>query len=634
MVKIHEYVEKTAVIELPVEGFENLSLKDKMIAYHLSQAAIAGDAITYLQNYKYGLQLRDLFLKIIEFKDLIRNEVYEKIEIYTKKILINHGNHDVYSTAKFIPKFSREEFDEALDIINANGNEIKIDQMLYKAIFDIDFEQMLTQKSPKQGDIITESYNTFYENVTLKDLENFEDKNPNNSSVTKENGMIIEKIWRAGNNDIKPGIYAQYLKQVCHHLEHAMQYANDEQKHHLEILKKYFEDGTAHLWDDYNISWLKSNPQVDQILGFVEEYRDSRSKKGLFEGMAFIHDKKMNEVIHKIANEAQYLENHSPWNDKYKKEWDRIPIANAISLITGCGGAGPICWAGVNLPNAQDIRVKYGSKNVVIANVTYASRTAFAEKIYNEFLESKEEIDTMLKYNMIRGPVMVTLHEIVGHGSGTSSPQLKNDPRDYLREYYGSLEEARAELCALHHIWNPKLREIGVIPNEECCKIAMLNYVLGDLTQLRTFEHEDEMHEDHYRAMHLIVQYLMQETKAVEFYKGTNGKTYPKVLDYEKMREGIAELLAELMRIKAEGDYDAIKILIDKYAIKFDLKLRDEIVARAKVINYPSAYAYIMAMPTIKKDETGKIVDVILKYPSGIIDQACSWKESGHTHHH
>ena len=634
-VKILEYVENIAVLELPVPGFELLSLEEKLVAYHLWQAAAIGDSITWDQNYRHGLLLRNTFLGLLTFKkeiEALDPALFRKLETFTKKILVNHGNHDTWSTRKFIPTFTFEEFKHVYDIARQKRFPITLNDNFEDILCNPHFEEYLTQKNPEEGqDIVSASHNNFYQGVSLKDLDEFEDKNPNNSTFVKDvkSGRVIERVWRVGDEKvgIPPGLYAASLQKVSFHLGEAASHAPEQDRKHILLLKRYLEQGTASLWDEFNIEWLKANPTVDSILGFIEEYRDTRGRKGLFEGMVYFRDRKMTEMISTLASLSQQLELAAPWEQEYKKTWTQMPVANAITVIAGTGGAGPVCWAGVNLPNAQWIRDKYGSKNVIITNVTAASREAFARQSINEFIEKPEDKEMMLRTLPVRGPVMVALHEVVGHGSGKVSKYLKGDPHEHLQEYYSTLEEARAELCALHHIWNPLLRQKGIIPDEDHAKAAYAAYVLADLGQLRMLASESEIHEDHLRATHLIVQWLMHEKKCCEFYKGKDGKTYSRVIDHDKMRAGVSELLAEIQRIKATGDYEAIKTLVNEHGRQFDPALRDEIVMRSERIGYPSFYAYIMPEPKLVKNASGIVSDVILEYPAGLVEQAKRWKE-------
>ena len=623
-IKVLERVEGYAILQLPISGFEQLSLKDKLLAYYLCQASIAGDRITYDQNYAYGLQLRDFFLDILEFKKYIKKEVYEKILLYTKTIVMCHGNYDARSTIKFLPKFTITELELTLKTVSTKGFKHVLTSELKKVIFDKNFDIMLTQKNPKVGDIITESKNTFYKNIVLKDLNGFVDKFPLNSSVSMENGTIVEKVWRAGNSNTNAGMYSTELGNIVKNLKLAQECSDDAYKNILGLLIKYFETGVPKVFDDYNIEWLKNDPNIDTILGFIEQYLDARGFKGMFEGVVFFKDETSNKIVKAIADASQDLENDAPWPDKYKKHWNHIPVANAVTQLIATGGAGPVCFAGVNLPNAQWLREKYNSKNFYISNVTYAGRMAFAKMLWKEFIEKDEDMLLLRDSFIARGPALVTLHEIVGHGSGKINPKLKGDPRDYLLENYSTLEELRAELCSLYHIFNDRLIEEGVI-SERDAKGGYLSYVLSYLTQLRRYESEDMINEDHERATSVIVKFLL-EKGSCSFYS-KNGKTYPKIIDYKLMRKHIGELLSEVMRIKAEGDYSAGKKLVEKYGIYFDLKLRDEIVKRSKKINYPTNNAYVMYHPELIYNKSKEIIDVKLVPYTSILEQAQHWKK-------
>ncbi len=618
-IKILEYVGEYAVIELPIWGFEKLSLKDKLLTYYLWHASVAGDRIAYEQNYRYGLMLRDFFLDLISYKKYIRADVYDKILLYAKNIVISHGNHDARSTAKFIPTFTIKELNDVVTSASTRGFSHALTIELQRVIFDATYDIMLTQKNPKNGDIITESKNGLYRNVTLKDLTTFKDKYPLNSTVVKENNKLVEKVWRCGDSKTPEGVYASELKNIVTHLKQAKEYSDATYKNILDLLIKFFETGNPKLFDDYNIDWLHSDPQVDTILGFIEQYLDARGFKGMYEGVVFFKDEEASKIVRSIANNAQHLEDNAPWIDKYKKKWKNIPVANAVMQVIATGQAGPVCFAGVNLPNAQWIREKYNSKNFYISNTTYAGRMVFAELTRNEFLERAEDKLLMQKSFNARGPVLVTLHEIVGHGSGSVNPKLKGDPRDYLLEYYSSLEEARAELCALYHVWDEKLISDKLFTKDDA-KGAYLSYVLAYLTQLRRYGNEDMIHEDHERATSLIVKYLLEKGSCAFYTK--NGKTYPKIVDYALMRKHVGQLLAEVMRVKAEGDYKAGRALIEKYGMYFDLKLRDEIVKRSKNIRLPSGQAYVMYHPEIVENKSGEIVDVKLVMYKSILEQA------------
>jgi dipeptidyl-peptidase-3 len=623
-IKVLEYVDGYAVLQLPAWDFEKLSLKDKLLIYYLWNASVAGDRIAYDQCYAYGPTLRDFFLDILEHKKAVKKDVYEKILLYAKNIVISHGNHDARSTIKFLPKFTLRELELAIDTISKKGFKHTLTDELKKVIFEQNLDIMLTQKNPKTGDIITESKNTFYKNISLKDLEGFTDRYPLNSTVVKEDEKIVEKVWRCGDSRTSQGMYASELYNIVKNLRMAQECSDESYRKILGLLIKYFETGDPKHFDGYNIEWLKNDPNVDTILGFIEQYLDARGFKGMYEGVVFFKDEKSSRIVRAIANASQYLEDNAPWPDRYKKKWNHIPVANAMVQVMATGGAGPVCFAGVNLPNAQWIREKYNSKNFYVSNVTYAGRMAFAELLWKEFVERPEDVRLLQDSFTARGPALVTLHEIVGHGSGKMNPRLKGDPRDYLLENYSTLEEARAELCALYHIFNEKLIKDGIVSVKDA-KGAYLSYVIQYLTQLRRYENEDMIHEDHERATSIIVRYLLEKDACTFYMK--RGKTYVKIVGYEMMRRHVGELLSEIMRIKAEGDYASGKALVERYGIYFDLKLRDEIVRRAKKINYPNNHAYVMYHPELIYSKSKEIVDVKMIPYKSILEQAKHWRE-------
>ena len=627
--KIVEWVERIAVLKLPIKEFYTLSLNDKLIAYHLWHASAIGDAINYDQRYKHGLQLRNLMLEIVKHRDKISEELYSKTALYTNKLVLHHGNHYRDSSRKFIPGFTEQELGKTVKELRNSGVKLDYSKHLGKVIFDPAFEEMLTNKNPGEGkDMLEVSHNNMYENVTLKDLENYDDEFHFNSKIVKEKGKIKEMVFRAGNplKNIPPGLYSEYLSKISSHLESASKYAESPQAKYLQLLKQYFEEGHHSIFVDYNINWVKTDSKVDKILGFIEEYIDVRKMKGEFEGLVMIRDEETSKITRGIAELAQYLEDKAPWKQEYKKKWTRVPVANAIELLVATGQGGPITWAGVNLPNSQDdVRENHGSKNNVLANVVNMRNSFFPVNI-KEFVEDKDDRERLLKHQERQRFATISLHEVVGHGSGKVSSKLGKNPDKILREYYSTLEEARADLCALHHIWDDKLRKTGIIPNEDCCKASYTAYIVRYLTVLDSESEETELHEDHHRGTHMIINYIMDKTNAIKRYE-KDGKTYFKIADYNAMRKAVSDLLSELMRIKAEGDYPAIKELVQKYGIKIDVKLKKEVIERSKRLNIPEAYAFLMPEPKLVKDNSGNIKDVILEYPGSLIEQAERWKE-------
>ena len=618
-----EQVGKTQIVRLYADGFQELPLKQKLLAYYLCQASIAGRDIDFDQNHRLGLEIRNLLEEILLHSEGIPAELLKKIAVYTKLFWANNSNYNLETGVKFTPQFSLEELTKAASIAWENGaafgvkdeGELKEKlKKLEKQIFDAQFESFLTNKAPAQGeDIITGSANNLYYNVNLAEVEMLEEKNQLNSRVAKIDGKIVEQVYRAGTDDVPPGLYAKELKEVIANLEEAIPYAEPPQQETLRRLIHYFKTGDLDDFRKYNISWVSDDPMVDTINGFIEVYLDARGLKAEYEGFVYFVDQKTTKMMKDIAKEAQYFEDHQPWDDKYKKKNIKVPVSNTISVLMAIGGGGPISPIGINLPNEQAIREQYGSKNVLLTNVIKARREAAGVRAIEEFALTPEEVELSKNYGALASDVVIALHEIAGHGSGKMSPDLADEPSTYLKEYYSTLEEARADLAGLYHIWDNKLIEIGVIPSLKAAEAAYHGYARNDLLMLRRIKEGDKVEQDHMKGRHMIATYLREVTKAIDTIE-KDGKVYLKVVDMKKMKDGIAELLSKIMRIKAEGDYQGAKKLVDTYGLKINTDWRDQIVRRCEEINYPDNASLVMPRLSLVKDDTGKIVDVAIHY--------------------
>lgn len=618
-----EQVGKTQIVQLYADGFEELSLNEKLLAYYLSQAALAGRDINFDQSHIYDLEIRELMEEVLLHSEGLPPELLKKITDYTKLIWASNSHYNASTGVKIVPQFSSDELMKAATNARKKGAHLEVKnekelaeklKRLEKHIFDAQFEPLLTNKAPGEGeDILTGSANNLYHNVTLAEVEKLNEQYPLNSRVAKIDGKIIEQVYRVGTDKIPAGLYTKELKDIITNLEKAIPYAGKHQQETLKHLIRYFGTGDPKDFRKYNISWVTDDPPIDTINGFIEVYLDARGAKGEYEGLVYFIDKKTTKMMRDLATVAQYFEDRMPWDDKYKKKGIQVPVANSISVLIGIGGTGPMPPIGINLPNPQDIREEYGSKSVLLTNVIKAAREATGARMAEEFGLTPEEIKLSKEYGGLASDVLVAIHEVQGHGSGKVSPELTAEPSVYLKEYYSTLEEARADLVALYHIWDEKLVELGVIPSLKVAEAAYHGYARNNLVQLRRIRKGDKVEQDHMRARHMIVTYLRKVTKAIETVE-KNGKLYMKVVDMKKMREGIAELLAEVMRIKAEGDYQAAKKLIDTYGIKFNTEWRDQVLKRCEEINYPDYSAYVMPRLSLVKDDAGKIVDVVIHY--------------------
>lgn len=633
---ILEEIGSIALARVYVDGFEALPLKEKILAYYLYKAAIAGDRILYDQNHKYGLQIKNILEEIIAHPQGIHAKLMEKITAYTKRFWVEHGNHDQYTSMKFVPEFTYDEWVQAaVGALKHGGrfglkSEAELKQRLKtfeRVLFDPSFEPMLTNKSPgPERDILVASSNNLYEGVTLEEVKTFKERYPLNSKLAKRNGQLVELVYRAGGNGIKPSLYAKELGRVIEYLGRAVEYAEPQQQQTLRHLIKYFKSGEAEDFRTYNIAWVQDNPTVDTINGFIEVYRDARAAKGAYEGVVYFIDRKTTKIMRDLADNAQYFESRMPWSDEYKKKNIKPPVANTVTVLIETGDSGPVSPVGINLPNEQAIRQRYGSKNIMLVNINQASEHINAARMGGVFSYSEEEKELSEKYGDLASLIHTGLHEVVGHGSGRVSDRLKEDPRVYLKEYYSTLEEARADLVGLWQLYDPKLIELGILPNEKAAEAGYRRYVRGVLAQLRRVPKSDQLEEDHMRARQMIVNYVKDVTKAIDV-KEKNGDVYLVINDFKKMRQGVGELLSEIMRIKAEGDYAAIKKLVDTYGTRINPQWRDNVVARAKKANIPSLIAFVYPKLELVKDANGAITDVKWSYYNSFTEEQLDFKK-------
>jgi dipeptidyl-peptidase-3 len=621
-----EKVEDFAVIQLYADGFEQLTPKQKILTYYLSEASIAGRDIFYDQNHRHGLEIRDLLEEIYVHREGIDPEVFNQMSIYLKLFWMNNGNYNDRSKQKFIPEFSFEELEEAARIARDNGADFNIREgsslseklaKLRSFIFDSQFEPLVTNKSPKPPlDIISGSANNLYYGLALKDVEEFarkgKEKHALNSRLVKVDGKIKEEVYRSGNESIPPGRYAEEIVNIIHYLERALPYAEDAQAEAMKKLIRFYQTGEQQDWLDYNKAWVGYDPIVETINGFIETYKDARGQKGGFEGIVHIVNKEKTEILKKLAQKAAYFEEKMPWNDEYKKKDFQIPVANAVDVIMAAGDGGPMCSIGINLPNEQEIRQNYGSKSVSLQNVLESYSMATAEKAIEEFA-LPEERENAKKYGANNSWLKTSLHEILGHASGKVSEKLDNEPSFYLKEHDNALEEARADLAALYHIFDGSMIEMGALPDRKAAESAYRSYAWAGMFILRRVEDAEKIEDDHMRGLNLIVNYLKDKTEAVQRIT-LDGKAYYKVVDISLMRQGIAELLSEVMRIKAEGDYEGANELMKTYGIYFDKELRDEVVQRAKAAGIANYGAIVMPVLVPVMDEDGKIMDISISY--------------------
>jgi dipeptidyl-peptidase-3 len=608
-------VGSTGFVQLEAESFKTLPLREQTLAYWLTQAAIAIDPIHYDQNSRFGLRQKRVLEAVLNQPSGGRAPA--KIVAFTKLFWANRGNHNEITAQKILPEFTYEELRAAVPA-NLQG---EVDA-LRASFFDPNFEPTITAKSPQGNrDILQSSANNFYSGVSLADLKGFSEKYPLNSRLVKMNGKLVEEVWRAGTPDgkVAPGRYAEYLKKAIGYLEKARASADPGQAAAIAALIRFYQTGEFADWLAFDTAWVKTNPRVDFVNGFIEVYRDPRAAKGTSQAFVSITDEKMNALMQKLAANAQYFEDRAPWAQQYKKQGVQPPMAKACETVIETGDF-HVSTIGDNLPNENQVREKDGSKSFLFTGSSRTLRQGSGNGPLEEFGASPDEIATVKKYGEEASDLMTALHEIIGHGSGKLSPRLKGGAEPHLKEYFSTLEEARADLMALWNISDPKLRELGLVSHPDVAKAMYYNAVRTVLTQLMRNPHGDTLEEDHQRNRQLIVNYIMDKTGAIRKVE-RNGKTYLELTDAPKFKEGTGMLLSELMRIKAEGDYDAIKALVDKYGVHFDPKLRDEVVTRYAKLDIPAYWAGVNADLTAKFDAAGNVTAVSVSYPRDFVKQ-------------
>ncbi len=631
-----ERVDRYGFIQVEANSFNDLTARQKRLAYWLSEASIAIDPIIYDQNSRFGLRQKRVLEQIEAHRSGIDPAVMKKIHEYTMLFWGNHGNHNETTAQKFVPAFTYEELESAALQAVRNGAKLgspddirKELGQLRESIFNPDFEPRTTAKSPEGGkDILQASANNFYSGVSLEDLKGFTEKYPLNSRLVKgPDGKLLEEVYRAGTPDgsVPAGRYAEFLGRSVRYLEKARPLAEPGQGAVIDRLIRYYQTGDPRDWIEFGIAWVRNNPSVDFANGFIEVYRDPRGAKGTSQSFVSVTDQKLNKLMQKIAANAQYFEGRAPWLDMYKKQGVKPPLAKAIETVVETADFS-VLTVGDNLPNENEIRETYGTKSFLFTGSQRALTAASGTAVIEEFAGSEEEKTLGKKYGPEAGDLLTAMHEIIGHGSGKVNPRLTNPPETYLREYYSTLEEGRADLVALWNVWDPRLKELGVISNQEGVAKAMYNSAArAPLYQLRSIPKGTTIEEDHQRDRQMIVNYIRDKVPGAIDMIERDGKHYMTVRDFQKMREGVGMLLAEIMRIKGEGDYDAIKMLIDKYGVHFDAALRDEVVARYQKLNLPTYWAGINADLHPSFDAKGSLTSVTMTYPRDFRKQRLSY---------
>lgn len=633
---VNEQFADLQMLRYKVHGFDELSLKQKELIYYLSQAALEGRDILYDQNGKYNLRIRRMLEAVYEnYQGDKQDTNYVNMEIYLKRIWFSNGIHHHYGSEKFVPGFTQEYLKNAVASIDVSKLPLAEGQSLDEfcaEIFPVIFDPKVMPKRVNQAageDLVLTSASNYYEGITQKEAEDYYNslKNPvdsfpvmfgMNSRLVKENGKVYEKVWKVG------GLYDPAIKKIVFWLEKAAMVAEDtHQKQVIEKLIQFYKDGNLKTFDEYSILWVKDlAPRVDFVNGFTESYGDPLGMKASWESIVNFKDVEATKRTETISNNAQWFEDHSPVDAQFKKDEVKGVTAKVITAAILGGDLYPSTAIGINLPNSNWIRNHHGSKSVTIANLTDAyNKAAHGNGFVEEFAYSDIECALMDKYADLTGDLHTDLHECLGHGSGKLLPGVDQDA---LKAYGSTIEEARADLFGLYYLPDAKMVELGLTPDTEAYKAEYYAYMMnGLMTQLVRIELGNTVEEAHMRNRQLIARWAFEKgasEKVVELVQ-KDGKTYVRVNDYEKLRGLFGQLLAEIQRIKSEGDYAAAHELVENYAVKVDLVLHSEILERYKKLNLAPYKGFINPVYEAVTDENGNIADVKVSYDEDYAEQ-------------
>ena len=625
------------ILRYQVPGFESLTLNQKQLLYHLSQAAIMGRDILFDQNCRYNLAVRRTLEAITEnYKGDRSSADYKAMEVYLKRVWFSNGIHHHYGEEKFVPGFSEEFFVSAVKGLDPNAVPVRdgqtVDQFLAELVPVIFDPSVLSKRTVQSGDqdLILASANNYYGGgITQHEVEAFYDKMKDpkdetpisyglNSRLVKEDGKIVEKVWKVG------GLYTQAIEKIVAELQLAVPFAeNENQKKVIETLISYYKTGDLKEFDAYAVLWVKDTvSEVDFINGFTETYGDPLGMKASWESTVNFVNKEATKRTIVISNNAQWFEDNSPVDSRFKKKEVKGVSAKVITVAMLGGDCYPATPIGINLPNADWIRKDHGSKSVTIENITEAYDKASQGSGFNEeFVWSDKEREALKTYGFQTDNLHTDLHECLGHGSGQLLPGVASDA---LKAYSSTLEETRADLFGLYYIADPKLVELGLVPDAEAYKAEYYKFVMnGLMSQLVRIELGKSVEEAHMRNRQLIAKWAFEQGKSdnVIELKKKEGKTYVVVNDYDKLRELFGKLLAEVQRIKSEGDFAAGKKLVEDYAVKVDPELHAEVLKRYAALNLAPYKGFVNPVMKLVKNEKGEVTDVTLDYTEGYTQQ-------------
>lgn len=635
------------ILRYKVPGFENLSLRQKQLLYHLSEAALMGRDILFDQNGRYNLVIRRTLEAVYQYGTVDKSSAdYQAFEVYLKRVWFANGIHHHYGEDKFIPGFSEAFFDAAVRSVDVSLLPLKagetVDTLLARlkpVIFD---PVVMPKRTVQSGDTdwIQASANNYYgEDVTQAEVEAFYGKMKAegdsrcqlsyglNSRLEKENGQLVERVWKVG------GLYSEAIERIVAELEKAAVFAeNEKQRQIIATLIDYYRTGDLRTFDAYSILWVEdTDSQVDFVNGFIETYGDALGLKASWESTVNFRNEEATRRTQTISENAQWFEDHSPVDQRFKKERVKGVSAKVITVTMLGGDCYPSTPIGINLPNADWIRRDHGSKSVTIENIMEAyDKASQGSGFSDEFVWSDEERNRIKTYGFLTDMLHTDLHECLGHGSGQLLPGT--DP-DALKAYASTLEEARADLFGLYYLADPKMQELGLVPDGEAFKAEYYKYMMnGLLTQLVRIEEGKDVEEAHMRNRQLIARWVFEQgaaDKVVELKK-REGKTFVVINDYQQLRALFGKLLAEVQRIKSEGDYEAGRSLVENYGVKIDPVLHHEIRERYVRLHLSPYKGFVNPVMREVKDDSGHVTDITLDYTEGYAEQMLrySWDYS------
>jgi dipeptidyl-peptidase-3 len=620
------------ILRYQIPGFEQLTLQQKKYVYFLAQAGLAGRDMMYDQNYRHNLKIRRALENIyLKFEGDKSTADWKNFETYLKRVWFANGIHHHYANDKFIPEFSKEYLVSLMEATQTN---------LQGEALDVIFNEKDAKKvnlNPEKGLIKGSAINFYGQNITAEDVDAYYsvmkvDKNQPvekglNTQLIKENGSIVEKVWKSG------GMYGASIDQIIYWLGMAKEVAeNEAQAKGLELLIEYYKTGDLKTWDEYNIVWAQATEgDIDYINGFIEVYNDPKGYKGSYESVVQIKDFEMSEKMAALANNAQWFEDNSTLDPSHKKKNVVGVSYKTVNVAAEAGDASPSTPIGINLPNNNWIREQHGSKSVSLGNIIHAYNNAGGTERLKEFAYDEEEVKFEEEYGQLADKLHTSLHEVIGHASGRLNPGV-GTPKETMKNYASTLEEARADLVGLYYLPDEKLVEIGISPNAQAIgKAAYDGYIRnGLMTQLIRLNLGDDIEEAHMRNRQLVAAWAMEKGSADQVIEKVtkDGKTYFKINDYNKLRDLFGELLREIQRIKSEGDFESGKALVETYGVKVDQDIHKEVLERNSQFTSAPYSGFINPLLVAKKDENGEIVDIEVQQPESFAAQMLQYAQN------